>query len=69
MTEEELFAKTLRVSGHQRATFLSEACGGDDERRARIERLLQLHERQDTILDAEGITPVRRTGGGHLIDE
>jgi WD40 repeat protein/tRNA A-37 threonylcarbamoyl transferase component Bud32 len=47
---QELFGAALDRPAPERAAYLREACGGDDELRARIEALLAAHERADAVL-------------------
>jgi eukaryotic-like serine/threonine-protein kinase len=51
MTEEMLFTEALEITDPVgRARFLDWACGGDPSLRARVERLLERHERAGDFL-------------------
>ena len=65
MMEESLFAKALQVAPDQRDIFLRETCGEHVELRSRIERLLLLHQQQNTILDTEWEEPGE--DGGNIV--
>lgn len=47
---EELFHAALERPGGERAVFLDEACGGDGELRAELDRLLQAEARADAFV-------------------
>jgi hypothetical protein len=46
-----VFTEAIKVPRAQRATFLDEACGGDDELRRKVEALLSAHDRMGTFLE------------------
>ena len=43
----ELFEAAVRIDSTERAAWLRDACGGDDELRTEVGRLLAQHERVD----------------------
>ena len=52
MNEEAIFANAVaKASLEQRTAYLDEACGGDNEFRARVEELLDAHDRPDSLFD------------------
>ena len=65
--EEELFAAAREVPAFERVAFLQQACGGDDELLARVQRLIRWAER-GTAEAGLGSTAVIRitylSGGG-----
>ena len=53
MSEATIFATALeKAPGEERAAYLAEACGGNDQLRLRVEALLRVHAGADDILDA-----------------
>jgi len=48
---EELFHRVLGVEPSQRAALLARECAGDDDLRAHVERLLELDERPNELVD------------------
>jgi serine/threonine protein kinase len=46
-----LFHEALALQGEARAAHLAKACGGDEQLRAEVERLLAAHERESSFLD------------------
>ena len=55
---QELFERALEREGEEREQFLSDACGGDIELRARIEQLLAAHDTEDSFLDLHPVDRV-----------
>ncbi len=51
MTVESIFAAASQKSPAERAAFLDQACGADAELRAKVDRLLDAHDRSAGILD------------------
>jgi eukaryotic-like serine/threonine-protein kinase len=51
MTDEEIFAEAIQLSGSKRTTFLDSACGGECPQRERVERLIVAHESPDSYLE------------------
>jgi hypothetical protein len=52
MQEQSLFIEALeKEDPEERAAFLTQACGGDDAMRERIERLLARHEKAGSFMD------------------
>jgi serine/threonine protein kinase len=49
---KSLFLAALDHASGERAAFLDEACAGDAELRRRVERLLQAHDRPDSLPEA-----------------
>jgi eukaryotic-like serine/threonine-protein kinase len=63
MTEPDLFTNALQMEDPaKRAAYLAEACGHDTELRARIERLLELHQGAGGFLQQPAV-PVDLTVG------
>jgi serine/threonine protein kinase len=52
-----IFLAALEQAGSQRQALLDEACAGDAELRRRVERLLEAHERPDSLPAAPGAPP------------
>ncbi|HZT82944.1 MAG TPA: serine/threonine-protein kinase, partial [Gemmataceae bacterium] len=50
---KSVFLAALEQAAEQREAFLSEACAGDLDLRRRVQRLLQAHERPDSLPEAE----------------
>jgi hypothetical protein len=50
---KSIFLAALEQTGSQRQALLDEACAGDPELHQRVERLLQAHERPDSLLAEE----------------
>jgi serine/threonine protein kinase len=48
---DKLFHATLECAPEERASFLSQACRGDDDLRNEVESLLRAHEQDATFLD------------------
>ena len=74
-TEEYIFHEALERPAEERAAFLDEACAGDDELRARIERLLAADAdapQRFLVTDAEVETPalerVHRLGDFEILE-
>src|SRR5262245_34637531 len=49
---KSLFLAALDHASDERGAFLEEACAGDPERRRRVDRLLQAHDRPDSLPEA-----------------
>ena len=49
---ESIFFLALATPPDQRAAFLDDACGGDDELRRRVEKMLAAHEEAGSFLEA-----------------
>ncbi|MBL8898132.1 MAG: serine/threonine protein kinase [Planctomycetes bacterium] len=49
-TLRDLFAEALELPSRERESYLQRACRGNDELRARVLRLLEVHERDDGFL-------------------
>ena len=47
---DKLFGASLRREPGQRAAFLDQACGGDEELRREVETLIAAHEQADSFL-------------------
>jgi len=64
---DELFAAALAREAGQRASFLAQACEGDEELRQQVQRLLLIHEAKVSSVDKpvakteETLTDVERT--------
>ena len=56
----DVFLAAVELPPEQRPAFLAEACGGDAELRAEVERLLAAHADPDSILEPR-MHPRRRT--------
>jgi len=52
MTEETLFTHAAELPPEQRAAYLDQACAGDAALRARLDRLLGLHDAPGSFLAA-----------------
>ena len=51
--EEQIFLAVLELApGEDRREFLNKKCGDNHELLARVEQLLDIHQRDDNILDA-----------------
>ena len=51
MTEQEIFAAALPLTGGDRAEYLARVCGDNADLRQRVEQLLEAHERAGDFLD------------------
>lgn len=74
MSDEEIFIAAIELTPEARASYLDQACGNDDARRARIETLLGSHDEAGTFLanSAElqfGDLPPLSTDEKHSIHE
>jgi len=49
--EVAVFTEAIKVSRRQRAAFLDQACGGDQELRRKVESLLKAHDRVGNFLE------------------
>ncbi len=49
--EETIFMQVIEMDGLEQQPFISQACGGDTELQQKLIRMLQIHNRQDNILD------------------
>jgi serine/threonine protein kinase len=58
---EEVFAAAVELPAEARTAYLDQACAGDSATRARVEALLQAHDRAGHLLDRPAVT-VRDTG-------
>src|SRR5262245_1450556 len=48
---DALFHEALEFGGESRTAFLAEACGGDEQLREEVERLIAAHERESSFID------------------
>jgi len=53
---EEVFAAAVELPAEARIAFLDQACAGDSATRARVEALLQAHDRAGHLLDRPAVT-------------
>src|SRR5262245_44952433 len=51
MDEQTIFTAALERSAGERSAFLDRACGADHELRARLEKLIALHDNAGTFLE------------------
>src|SRR5262245_49800601 len=51
MTEQNIFAAAMKLTGEQRAAFVQAACGADESLRRGVESLLRAHD------DSGGLVP------------
>jgi serine/threonine protein kinase/Tol biopolymer transport system component len=58
-----VFESALRRGAAERAAFLSEACGGDEELRGEVEALLESHERAGGFMEEPALAVAARQGG------
>jgi serine/threonine protein kinase len=49
--EETIFGKTIQLPPEQRADYLKEVCGSDEQLRERVEALLLAHEQTNALLE------------------
>jgi len=49
--EVAVFTEAIKIPRHQRAAFLEEACGGDEELHRKVEALLSAHDRLGNFLE------------------
>src|SRR4029077_10434159 len=49
---KELFHGAVERAPEERAAYLSEACGGDSQLRAEVDRLLSAHERAGSFIES-----------------
>jgi serine/threonine protein kinase/tetratricopeptide (TPR) repeat protein len=47
---KEIFLAALELAAGQRGSYLDQACGGNAELRARVDKLLQAHDREDSLV-------------------
>jgi WD40 repeat protein/serine/threonine protein kinase len=74
MNEESIFAAAITKTPEERGAFLDDACGSDQELRARVEALLEAHDSPDSFLDSpapnlketSGRTPVTGRPGTQI---
>jgi len=57
MKEEVLFQQALERPPAERATFLREACAGDEALRLRVEAILQAHDNPGSFLQGAAVPP------------
>src|SRR6516225_1666454 len=57
----DVFRAAVEVLPEQRSGFLTDACGGDAELRAEVDRLLAANAAPETILDPAAPAPVDAT--------
>lgn len=56
MNDRDLFIAALQLNaGEERAAYLTDACGTDQERRQRIEKLLRRHEESESFLNPDHV--------------
>ena len=58
MTDETIFTHAIVLAPEQRAAYLDEACAGDAELRARVERLLRSHDMAGSFLATPAVEDV-----------
>lgn len=51
----ELFDAAIERAANERADWLTQACGGDEELRAEVEKLLQAHERMGEFIETPAL--------------
>lgn len=49
--EVAIFTEAIKVPRQQRAAFLDQACGGDEDLRRKVESLLRAHDRVGNFLE------------------
>src|SRR5204863_822283 len=59
--EEVVFEAALRLTDHQRAAYLDQACGGDTDLRRRVDALLGAFERAGGFLKEPAMPAQART--------
>ncbi|HUQ70910.1 MAG TPA: protein kinase, partial [Planctomycetaceae bacterium] len=73
MTEHDIFAAAIKLTGEQRSAFLTAACGEDTALRRQVEALLQAHEESGGLLpkqsdrELEVTRPMSQAQPGTLI--
>ena len=70
---KQIFATCYDLSPHDRASFLSEACGGDQELQSEVESLIAAYQRSGTFLEhpavaVHAIRPGARLGPYEVIE-
>ena len=55
---KDLFNRAIDEPVHRHAAYLAEACGGDDELRAEVERLLAAHAGADRFIEESPVPPL-----------
>ena len=49
--EMVVFTEAIKIARQQRASFLDNACGGDEDLRRKVEALLRAHDRIGNFLE------------------
>jgi len=58
MTEQTIFLAALECSGPERASYLDQACAGNEKLRHQVESLLLAHERSGEFLDRPAVEQI-----------
>ncbi|HSQ20433.1 MAG TPA: protein kinase, partial [Blastocatellia bacterium] len=61
---DRLFDAVLELEPAQRASFIADACRGDDELRREVESLLAAHERAEKFIEAPAIALAAKVAAG-----
>ncbi len=70
MDEARIFNEALQRPPRARGAWLADVCDGDDALRARVERLLDAHERGEGFMARGGVADDERTIGAYrILDE
>ena len=66
MSDETIFSAALNKSDEDRRAYLDQACGDDNDLRARVEQLLAAHDNPDSIFDSPADTQAAQSSAPKL---